>query len=175
MILDGLKREAQHKKEIVELKISLLNMTKLNETISQEQGKVNLTLQSQHEKLKTSFQKLTEEHEKLVCLHAALNEQLAKASSRVDPVEVVPSQPAEDHRVRELQSQVDMLRSEQTAFEEQLKGQIMQQRENDSLKQHKEHVLALLKGNEDRKVQNQNLQSQVEELLSEKAELQRQH
>ena len=175
MILEGLKREAQHKKEIVELKISLSNLTKLNETISQEQGKVNYTLQSQHEKLKTSFQKLMEEHEKFVRLHATLNEQLAEASSRVDLVEVVPSQPVEDDCIRELQSQVDVLRSEQTAFEERLKGQDTLQMENDSLKRHKEHVLALLKGDEDRKAQNQNLQSQVEELLSEKAELQWQH
>ena len=51
----------------------------------------------------------------------------------------------------------------------------MLQMENDSLKRHKAHVLALLKGDEDHKAHNQILQSQVEELLSEKAELQRQH
>ena len=34
MILEGLKREAQHKKEIVDLKLSLSNMTWLNETLS---------------------------------------------------------------------------------------------------------------------------------------------
>ena len=117
---------------------------------------MNHTLQSQHKKLKTSFQNLTEEQEKLIRLHAALNEQLAETSSRVDPIEVVPSQPAEDDRVRELQSQVDVLRNEQTAFEERLKGQVMLQMENDNLKQHKAHVLALLEGDEDRKAQNQN-------------------
>ena len=34
MILEGLKRESQYKKEVVELKLSLSNMTRLNETLS---------------------------------------------------------------------------------------------------------------------------------------------
>ena len=34
MILEGLKREAQHKEEIVDLKLSLSNITWLNKTIS---------------------------------------------------------------------------------------------------------------------------------------------
>ena len=36
MILEGLKRESQYKKEVVELKLSLSNMTRLNETLSKE-------------------------------------------------------------------------------------------------------------------------------------------
>ena len=38
MILEGLKRESQFKKEVVNLKLSLSNMTRLNETLSKEQG-----------------------------------------------------------------------------------------------------------------------------------------
>ena len=36
MILEGLKREAQYKKEVVDLKLFLSNMTRFNETLSQE-------------------------------------------------------------------------------------------------------------------------------------------
>ena len=36
MILEGLKRESQYKKEVVNLKLSLSNMTRLNETLSKE-------------------------------------------------------------------------------------------------------------------------------------------
>ena len=36
MILEGMKRESQYKKEVVELKLSLSNMTRLNETLSKE-------------------------------------------------------------------------------------------------------------------------------------------
>ena len=44
MILEGSKLEAQHKKEIVDLKLPLSNMMRLNETISQEQGIAACTL-----------------------------------------------------------------------------------------------------------------------------------
>ena len=36
MILEGMKRESQYKKEVVELKLSLSNMTRLNKTLSKE-------------------------------------------------------------------------------------------------------------------------------------------
>ena len=36
MILEGLKWESQYKKEVVDLKLSLSNMTRLNETLSKE-------------------------------------------------------------------------------------------------------------------------------------------
>ena len=45
MILEGLKRESQYKKEVVELKLSLSNMTRLNETLSKEQGAAAKTFQ----------------------------------------------------------------------------------------------------------------------------------
>ena len=45
MILEGLKREAQNKKEITNLKLSLSNMTRFNETNSQEQGNATRNLQ----------------------------------------------------------------------------------------------------------------------------------
>ena len=55
MILEGLKREAQYKKEIVDLKLSLSNMTRLNKTISQKQGTIARILQKQYDELKQSF------------------------------------------------------------------------------------------------------------------------
>ena len=45
MILEGLKRESQYKKEVVELKLSLSNMIRLNETLSKEQGAAARTFQ----------------------------------------------------------------------------------------------------------------------------------
>ena len=45
MILEGLKRESQYKKEVVELKLSLSNMTRLNEILSKEQGAAAKTFQ----------------------------------------------------------------------------------------------------------------------------------
>ena len=47
MILEGLKRESQYKKEVVDLKLSLSNMTRLNETLSKEQGAAARTFQKQ--------------------------------------------------------------------------------------------------------------------------------
>ena len=45
MILEGLKRESQYKKEVVDLKLSLSNMTRLNEILSKEQGAMARTFQ----------------------------------------------------------------------------------------------------------------------------------
>ena len=78
MILEGLKRKAQHKKEIIDLKLSLSNMTRLKETLSHEQGTMIRTLQKQHDDLKQSFQALSKEYEKLTCLNAELNGRLAE-------------------------------------------------------------------------------------------------
>ena len=52
MILEGMKRESQYKKEVVELKLSLSNMTRLNETLSKEQGAAAKTFQKQQDELK---------------------------------------------------------------------------------------------------------------------------
>ena len=48
----------------------------------------------------------------------------------------------------------------------------MLQRENESLKQHKTHMLSLLKEDEERKAQNLDLRSQVDALKQQRAELQ---
>ena len=45
MILEGLKRESQYKKEVVDLKLSLSNMTRFNKTLSKEQGAAARTFQ----------------------------------------------------------------------------------------------------------------------------------
>ena len=55
MILEGMKRESQYKKEVVELKLSLSNMTRLNETLSKEQGATAKTFQKQQDELKQNF------------------------------------------------------------------------------------------------------------------------
>ena len=55
MILEGMKRESQYKKEVVELKLSLSNMTRLNETLSKEQGAAAKTFQKQQDELKQNF------------------------------------------------------------------------------------------------------------------------
>ena len=47
MILERLKRESEYKKEVVELKLSLSTMTRLNETLSKEQGAAARTFQKQ--------------------------------------------------------------------------------------------------------------------------------
>ena len=46
MVLEGMKRESQYK-EVVKLKLSLSNMTRLNETLSKEQGVAAKTFQKQ--------------------------------------------------------------------------------------------------------------------------------
>ena len=52
MILEGLKRESQYKKEVVDLKFYLSNMIRLSEILSKEQGAATRTFQKQQDKLK---------------------------------------------------------------------------------------------------------------------------
>ena len=89
-------------------------------------------------------------------------------------VDLVNTKETED-RIQELQGQVDMLIKEKAAFEAKLQKQVVLQREVESLRQHKTHMLGLLKEDEDRKVQNLDLQSQVDALKQQRADLQRQH
>ena len=97
MILEGLKWEAQHKKEVVDLKLSLSNMTRLNKTLSHEQGTATRTLQKQHDDLKQSFQALSEEYGKLTCLNAELNGGLAEEDqNRIMVVDSVNTRMAKD-------------------------------------------------------------------------------
>ena len=79
MILEGLKRESQYKKEVVELKLSLSNMTRLNETLSKEQGAAARTFQKQQDELKQNFQAVSEECGKLSGLNTQLRKRLAEA------------------------------------------------------------------------------------------------
>ena len=79
MILEGMKRESQYKKEVVELKLSLSNMTRLNETLSKEQGAAAKTFQKQQDELKQNFQTVSEECGKLSGLNAELKKRLAEA------------------------------------------------------------------------------------------------
>ena len=79
MILEGLKRESQYKKEVVDLKLSLSNMTRLNETLSKEQGAATRTFQKQQVELKQNFQALSEECRKLSGLYVELRERLCRA------------------------------------------------------------------------------------------------
>ena len=90
MILEGLKRESQYKKEVVDLKLSLSNMTRLNETLSKEQGAAARTFQKQQDELKQNFQTASKECGKLSSLNAELRKRLAEADQTqamaIDPV-----------------------------------------------------------------------------------------
>ena len=72
---------------------------------------------------------------------------------------------AEDNCVQELQGQIDVLINEQAMFEEKLQEQVVLQRKIESLKRHKTHMLSLLMEDEECKVQNLDLSSQVEALI----------
>ena len=80
MILEGMKRESQYKKEVVELKLSLSNMTRLNETLSKEQGTEAKNFQKKQDELKQNFHAVTEECGKLSGLNAELKKRLDEAN-----------------------------------------------------------------------------------------------
>ena len=175
MILEGLKRESQYKKKVVELKLSLSNMTRLNETLSKEQGAVAKTFQKQQDELKQNFQAVSEECGKLSSLNVELKKRLAEAdriqAMVIDPVN---TKEAED-RIQDLQGQVDTLAKEKVALEVKLQDHLVLQREIESLKRHKTQMLGLLKEDDTRKVQIVDLRSQVDALKQQRAELQKQH
>ena len=152
MILEGLKRESQYKKEVVELKLSLSNMTRLNETLSKEQGAAAKTFQKQQDELKQNFQAVSEECGKLSSLNAELKKRLAKADQIqvmvIDPVNIKEA----EHRIQDLQGQVDTLAKEKVALEVKLQDHLVLQREIESLKRHKTQMLGLLKEDDTRKV-----------------------
>ena len=89
----------------------------------------------------------------------------------IDPVN---TKEAED-RLQELQSQVDMLAKEKATLAVKLQDQVALQREVESLKRYKTKTLGLLKEEDTRKVQILDLQSQVDALKQQRAELQIQH
>ena len=173
-ILEGLKQESQYK-EVVDLKLSLSNMTRLNETLSKEQGAAARTFQKQQDDMKQNFQALSEECGKLSCLNAELKGRLAEADQThmmvVDPLN---TKEIEDC-IQELQGQVDILIKEKAIFEAKLQEQVALQQEDESLRQHKTNMLGLLKEDDDRKIQNLDLRSQVDVLKQQRADLQRQH
>ena len=91
-----------------------------------------------------------------------LNGRLAEEDqNRMIEVKTVNTKIAED-RIQELQGQIDVLIKEQAVFEEKLQEQVVLQREIESLRRHKTHMLGLLKEDKERKVQNLDLYSQVE-------------
>ena len=117
MILEGLKRESQYKKEVVDLKLSLSNMTRLNEILSKEQGVAARTFQKQQDKLKQNFQAVSDECGKLSSLNAQLRMQLAEvAQTQAMVIDLVNTKEAED-RIQDLQGQVDTLAKEKAALE----------------------------------------------------------
>ena len=118
---------------------------------------------------------MLEEYGKLTCLNAELKGRLAEEDhNRMMVVDSVNTRMAED-RIQELQGQIDMLIKEKAAFETKLQEQVVLQREIESLRRHKIHMIGLLKEDEERKVQNIDLRSQVDALKQQRAESQRQH
>ena len=175
MILEGMKRESQYKKEVVELKLSLSNMTRLNETLSKEQGAAARTFQKQQDELKQNFQALCDECGKLSGLNAQLRTQLAEVSqTQAMVIDLVNTKEAED-RIQDFQGQVDTLAKEKVALEVKLQDHLALQCEIESLKRHKTQMLGLLKEDDTRKVQIVDLRSQVDALKQQRVELQKQH
>ena len=175
MILEGLKRESQYKKEVVELKLSLSNMTRLNETLSKEQGAAARTFQKQQDELKQNFQAISKECGKLSGLSAQLRKRLAEADqTQAMVIDLVSTKEVEDH-IQDLQGQVDKLVKEKAALEVKLQDHLALQREVESLKRHKTQMLGLLKEDDSRKVQILDLRSQVDALKQQRTELQKQH
>ena len=153
MILEGMKRESQYKKEVVELKLSLSNMTRLNETLSKEQGAEAKTFQKQQDELKQNFQAVSEECGKLSGLNVELKKRLAEADeAQAMVIDSVNTKVVEDH-LQDLQGQVDTLVKEKATLEVKLQDQVALQREIESLKRHKTQMLGLLKEEDTRKVQ----------------------
>ena len=152
MTLEGLKRESQYKKEVVDLKLSLSNMTRLNETLSKEQGAAAKTFQKQQDELKKNFQAVSEECGKLSGLNVELRKRLAKADqTEATVINPVSTKEAEDH-IQDLQGQVDTLIKEKVALEVKLQEHLALQREVESLKRLKTQMLGLLKEDDTRKV-----------------------
>ena len=175
MILEGLKRESQYKKEVVDLKLSLSNMTRLKETLSKEQGAAAKTFQKQQDELKHNFQAVSEECGKLSGLNVKLRKRLAKADqTQAMVIDPVSTKEAEDC-IQDLQGQVDTLIKEKVALEVKLQEHLVLQREVESLKRHKTQMLGLLKEDDTLKVQILDLQSQVDALKQQRANLQKQH
>ena len=175
MILEGMKRESQYKKEVVELKLSLSNMTRLNETLSKEQGAAAKTFQKQQDELKQNFQAVSEECGKLLGLNVELKKQLAEADeAQAMVIDSVNTKEVED-RLQDLQGQVDTLVKEKATLEVKLQDQVALQREIESLKRHKTQMLGLLKEEDTYKVQIVDLRSQIDALKQQRAELQTQH
>ena len=175
MILEGLKRESQYKKEVVELKLSLSNMTRLNETLSKEQGAMAKTFQKQQDELKQNFQAVSDECGKFSGLNAQLRKRLAEADqTQAMVIDLISTKEVED-RIQNLQGQVDTLVKEKAALEVELQDHLALQCEVESLKRHKTQMLGLLKEDDTRKVQIVDLQSQVDALKQQRAELQKQH
>ena len=164
MILEGMKRESQYKKEVVELKLSLSNMTRLNETLSKEQGTEAKTFHKKQDELKQNFHAVSQECGTLSGLNAELKKRLDEANqSQAMVIDSVNTKEAED-RLQELQSQVDMLAKEKATLAVKLQDQVVLQREVESLKRYKTKTLGLLKEEDTRKVQILDLRSQVDAL-----------
>ena len=89
----------------------------------------------------------------------------------IDPVS---TKEAEDC-IQDLQGQVEKLVKEKAAWEVKLLDHLALQCEVESLKRHKTEMLGLLKEDDTRKVQILDLQSQVDALKQQRAELQKQH
>ena len=175
MILEGMKRESQYKKEVVELKLSLSNMTRLNETLSKEQGAEAKASQKKQDELKQNFQAVSEECGKLSGLNAELKKRLDEADqTQAMVIDSGSTKEAED-RLQDLQSQVDTLAKEKATLEVKLQDQVALQREIEGLKRQKAQMQGRLKEDDTRKVQIPDLQSQVDALKQQRAELQTQH
>ena len=174
MILEGMKRESQYK-EVVELKLSLSNMTRLNETLSKEQGAKAKAFQKKQDELKQNFQAVSEECGKLSGLNAELKKRLDEADqTQAMVIDSGSTKEAED-RLQDLQSQVDTLTKEKATLEVKLQDQVVLQREIEGLKRQKAQMQGRLKEEDTRKVQILDLRSQVDALKQQRAELQTQH
>ena len=137
MILEGMKRESQYKKGVVELKLSLSNMTRLNETLSKEQGTEAKTFQKKQDELKQNFQAVSEECGKLSGLNAELKKKLDEADqTQAMVIDSGSTKEAEDC-LQDLQSQVDTLAKEKATLEVKLQDQVALQREIEGLKRQK--------------------------------------
>ena len=121
MLKEEMKKEAQHKKELADLKLSLSNMMQLNETISKEQGSMNTNLQNQHEKLKKNSQVMSKEQGRLKGLNEQLKQQLAEMTkSKETEVGQMRANEEGDTQICELQSQIKKLQNEKIKVEQAL-------------------------------------------------------
>ena len=89
------------------MKLSLSNMTRLNETLSKEQGAAAKTFQKQQDELKQNFQAVSEECGKLSGLNVELKKRLAEADeAQAMVIDSVNTKEVEDC-LQDLQGQVD--------------------------------------------------------------------